>query len=514
MSGVAKNKAGAGAKTPRPPNAWIIYRSDKLQELPPPPLGQPKPTQAEVSKIIAAQWRAESEDVRALYDQRAETAKAEHARLYPDYRFAPMKKADKDRIREEKRQAKEQERASRKVRSRVAPYPLPSTASPFRTSSSLIIKHVVPNANSASPSILSSISSSSLSSTIPNSRPGVNVAPYYGPTRVSLDMSTHPQFYPVHSQNPPFNEPLRLGAAVPSESSSSMVPNLTFSIPQPPPPNDWLPSPSAELSPLPDIPLPDWSQSPPSTQDSPEQACAVPTSFICALHFTMPSLESTHMQNELIAAAVRSTAIPTVFPLHALANGDITVPPSGNVDVGMGMYPSSMCGSGTFDDPLQLLGENPDTFMSTPTVEQLVATINTLTESPQSQENVSSDSESIDPTQAFNLDDFVKDFGIPASHECESFDPVEERAGEQNITTTLSVVSRSSPATSSSHSESVGSPMPSFYATPAPTPPLAPRGAANAGPRRVGGTWKVPMGISRIASPIPSCAASPNQVVA
>jgi hypothetical protein len=234
----------------------------------------------------------------------------------------------------------------------------------------------------------------------------------------------------------------------------------------------------------------------------------------------MPSLEPTHMQNELIAAAVRSTAIPTVFPLHALANGDITVPPPGNVNVGMGMYPSSMCGSGAFDDPLQLLGENPDTFMSNPTVEQLVATIKTLSESPQPQENVSSDSGSIDPTQAFNLDDFVKDFGAPASQECESFDPVEERAGEQNITTTLSVISRDSPATSSSHSESVASPMASFYVplsspalmqpTPAPTPPLAqpsyvpPRGAANAGPRRVGGTWKVPIAISRIASPIPS----------
>jgi hypothetical protein len=183
----------------------------------------------------------------------------------------------------------------------------------------------------------------------------------------------------------------------------------------------------------------------------------------------MPSLESTHLQNELIAAAVRSTAIPSVFPLHALANGDITVPPPGNVDVGMGMYPSSMCGSGAFDDPLQLLGENPDAFMSNPTVEQIVATIKTLSESPQSLENVSSDSESNDPTQAFNIDDFVEDLGAPVSLGCESFDPVEERTGLAE-------------------------------------PYVPPRGAANAGPRRVGGTWKVPMAIGRIASP--------NQVMA
>jgi hypothetical protein len=298
MSGVAKNKTGAGAKPPRPPNAWIIYRSDKLQNLPPPPLGQPKPTQAEVSKIIAAQWRAESDDVRALYDNRAETAKAEHARMYPDYRFAPMKKADKDRIREEKRQAKEQERAGRRVRARAAPYPLPSTASPFKTSTPLIIKHVVPNANSASSSILSSISSSSLSSTIPNSQPGVNVAPYYDSTRVSLDASTDTQFQFIDSQNTSFNESLRLGAPVPSESSSSMVPhNFTFSIPHPPS-NGWLQSPSAELSPLPEFPLPEWPQHPPSTQDPPQQACAIPTPFDSGIanvlprfaHFTSPCL--------------------------------------------------------------------------------------------------------------------------------------------------------------------------------------------------------------------------------
>ena len=300
MSGVAKNKAGAGAKTPRPPNAWIIYRSDKLQKLPPPPLGQPKPTQAEVSKIIAAQWRAESEDVRAIYDQRAETAKAEHARMYPDYRFAPMKKADKDRIREEKRQAKEQERAGRgKVRSRVAPYPLPSTASHFNTSSPLIIKHVVPNANSAFPSISSSMSTSSLSSMIPDSHPSVNVAPYYRSTRVSLDASTDSQFQYFDSQDPSFNESLRLGVAVPSGSSSSMVPHhLTFSIPQPAPPNGWLPSPSEELSPLPDIPLPEWPQPAPSDQNSSQQVCAIPISFISDIanvlarlaNFTSPCL--------------------------------------------------------------------------------------------------------------------------------------------------------------------------------------------------------------------------------
>jgi HMG (high mobility group) box protein len=297
MSDIMKDNAGAGAKPPRPPNSWILYRSDKIQELPPTPLGQPKPTQAQVSKIISAQWRTESDEVRAMYEQRAETAKAEHARLYPDYRFAPQKKADKDRIREEKRQAKEQERASRRVRARVTPYPLPSTASPFQTSSPLRIKHMVPNAKFASRSISSS--TSSLLSTVPNSQPCVNVSPYDGSTRVSSDASINPQFQSIHSQNPSFNESLRLGAAAPSASSSSTVPHdLTFSIPQPPPPKGWSPSPSEELSPLPDIPLSELPQSTPPTEDPPQEACVIPTSFLSGInnvlirfaHFTLPCL--------------------------------------------------------------------------------------------------------------------------------------------------------------------------------------------------------------------------------
>ena len=282
MTGVVRNKAGAGAQPPRPPNAWILYRSDKLQELPPPPLGQPKPTQAEVSKIISAQWRAETEDVRAKYEQRAETAKAEHARLYPNYRFAPMKKADKDRIREEKRQAKEQERAGRRVRSRVAPYPLPSTASTFNASSPLIIKHVVPNAKSASSSMLST---SSLLSTAPASQPCVNLAPYYSSTCVSSDASTDPHFQPFDSQSPSFHESLRLGATVLPESSSSSVPlSFTFSMPQPALPKGWPPSPSdsstADLSPLPDLSLSEWPLPVPSTQG---EVCAIPADF--TLHY-------------------------------------------------------------------------------------------------------------------------------------------------------------------------------------------------------------------------------------
>ncbi|KAF8268177.1 hypothetical protein EI94DRAFT_1209663 [Lactarius quietus] len=36
MSGAVRNKGAGAQHAPRPPNAWILYRSDKLQQLPHP----------------------------------------------------------------------------------------------------------------------------------------------------------------------------------------------------------------------------------------------------------------------------------------------------------------------------------------------------------------------------------------------------------------------------------------------------------------------------------------------
>ena len=276
MSGVVRNKAGgAGAQPPRPSNAWILYRSDKVQEMSPPPLGHAKLTQAEISKIVSAQWRSETEEVRVLYERRADKAKAEHARLYPNYRFAPMKRADKDRIREEKRLAKEQERAGRRGRGRVAPYPPPSTAPTFKASVPPNTNHVVPNAPSTSPP---TSSASSPSSTTPPWQPCVSVTPYHGSTRVSPDASIDPQLPSVDSQIPSSRESSLLGVTVPPATPLPLVPHrLMLHSPQPPPLKGWQPSPSDSPTTLPSPPegisLFDWSQIlPPSTQ-VPHQAC-------------------------------------------------------------------------------------------------------------------------------------------------------------------------------------------------------------------------------------------------
>ncbi|KAG2033502.1 high mobility group box domain-containing protein, partial [Suillus americanus] len=83
------------SQPPRPPNAWILYRSDKIKVLPPAQPGQRSRAQADVSKLISDMWRNESDAVKLEYERLADARKAEHQRLYPDYRFQPMKKEEK-----------------------------------------------------------------------------------------------------------------------------------------------------------------------------------------------------------------------------------------------------------------------------------------------------------------------------------------------------------------------------------------------------------------------------------
>lgn len=71
-------------KIPRPPNAWILYRSNCIAEMRKNmPEGAPKPTQADLSKVFAEQWRNEAEEVKAEYERQSEAAREEHAIKYP-----------------------------------------------------------------------------------------------------------------------------------------------------------------------------------------------------------------------------------------------------------------------------------------------------------------------------------------------------------------------------------------------------------------------------------------------
>ncbi|KAH9020723.1 hypothetical protein EDB85DRAFT_2152907 [Lactarius pseudohatsudake] len=199
----------------------------------------------------------------------------------------------------------------------------------------------------------------------------------------------------------------------------------------------------------------------------------------------MPGFENEPLQPSSLLAELFGTDLPCVFQLQGLAGPRLTARPPGSIDLGVGNYPPGMCGSSAFD-ALRSLSENPTTFMANPTADELLAAINML--SPQENDDpLSSGSAATDVLQAFNFDD-----------------PVETRSSESLV---------------------IPSPMPSFYATtPSPVSAIpagagsasavgASRGAANAAGRRVGGGWKVPLAVSRLASesPIPSCASSPKQ---
>ncbi|KAE9401612.1 high mobility group box, partial [Gymnopus androsaceus JB14] len=70
----------------RPPNAWIIFRSDMNRLL---RIEDPKATQSALSKRISDLWATATPEVRAQYERRAEAAKVAHHARYPNYKFAP-----------------------------------------------------------------------------------------------------------------------------------------------------------------------------------------------------------------------------------------------------------------------------------------------------------------------------------------------------------------------------------------------------------------------------------------
>ena len=275
MSGAVRNKGAGAQQPPRPPNAWILYRSDKLQQLPPPALGQPKPTQAEVSKIISAQWKTESDEVRAMYDERAQFAKLEHARLYPNYRFTPMKRVDKDRIREEKRQAKEQERAGRRTRGRASPYTLPPTASSSTPPAPHIAQSVLPNSKTASPPVSSA---SSPQPGTPSSQCSVDIAMRHGSTHASHDLSADPRPNSSDSHSASSRASSYSRPDIPLATPLPAIPaHLQLSTPQALTHMGWQPPQSEAstpfLSPLHEFALGDWPHpAPPSNEVPPIEA--------------------------------------------------------------------------------------------------------------------------------------------------------------------------------------------------------------------------------------------------
>ncbi|TFY64012.1 hypothetical protein EVG20_g6084 [Dentipellis fragilis] len=97
-------------KPPRACNAWILFRCDKIRQLPPRQDGRSR-TQPEVSQLISKMWAVVSPQERADYEARAERAKAEHQRKWPNYKYEPVKKEVKEQQKLKRKLERERERA-------------------------------------------------------------------------------------------------------------------------------------------------------------------------------------------------------------------------------------------------------------------------------------------------------------------------------------------------------------------------------------------------------------------
>nr|ABB83720.1 putative mating type 1-2 protein [Cercospora zeina] len=82
----------SGEKTPRPKNAFMIYRLDLHATV---AAQNPGMHNNDISKIIGAKWRSEKPHVVEEYKNRAEEEKRQHAIDHPGYRYQPRKPSEK-----------------------------------------------------------------------------------------------------------------------------------------------------------------------------------------------------------------------------------------------------------------------------------------------------------------------------------------------------------------------------------------------------------------------------------
>ncbi|CAH1765621.1 15300_t:CDS:2, partial [Entrophospora sp. SA101] len=89
-----KKRSNKPKRTPRPPNAFILYRREKQSEV---TAKNDKLTNADVSKVISKMWWKESEQERFRWEKTADRMKLLHMQEYPDYVYKPKKSINKKR---------------------------------------------------------------------------------------------------------------------------------------------------------------------------------------------------------------------------------------------------------------------------------------------------------------------------------------------------------------------------------------------------------------------------------
>ncbi|KAJ1953763.1 hypothetical protein EC988_002806 [Linderina pennispora] len=79
-------------RTPRPPNAFILYRKAKQAEV---IRDNPGVSNKDVSCIIGQMWKAEDPSVQDKFREQAELEKKKHKELHPNYKYQPRKPKNK-----------------------------------------------------------------------------------------------------------------------------------------------------------------------------------------------------------------------------------------------------------------------------------------------------------------------------------------------------------------------------------------------------------------------------------
>ncbi|KAG1147471.1 hypothetical protein G6F37_004054 [Rhizopus arrhizus] len=87
-------KTSSSNKVPRPMNSFMIYRLEKQQEI---VKECPGANHRDISKVIAKWWKEMADEEKEHYRQKAELARQEHHRLYPNYKYSPKKKVKNTR---------------------------------------------------------------------------------------------------------------------------------------------------------------------------------------------------------------------------------------------------------------------------------------------------------------------------------------------------------------------------------------------------------------------------------
>lgn len=77
---------------PRPPNAFMLYRSHMLKSR---GTADPEKRQQNLSRIAGQLWRAMSKEDRAVWHEKAAEVQAAHYAKYPGYKFKPNRKSTK-----------------------------------------------------------------------------------------------------------------------------------------------------------------------------------------------------------------------------------------------------------------------------------------------------------------------------------------------------------------------------------------------------------------------------------